>query len=69
MSNVRKIVEQAILANESTKEPQSCHAGQDGDCNWSKCPQLRDNEPHTTGRHCPIDDGERHWVPDAKEKP
>lgn len=32
-----------------------CKAGQDGDCNHPLCPQIRDNEPETTGRHCPID--------------
>lgn len=32
-----------------------CHAAKDGDCNWVDCPQLRDNEPHATGRHCPLD--------------
>lgn len=33
-----------------------CRAGSDGDCAWVKCPQLRDNEPATTGRHCPMDE-------------
>ena len=32
-----------------------CHSGRDGDCVWSECPQLRDNEPEKTGRHCPHD--------------
>lgn len=32
-----------------------CQAGRDGECNWSHCPQIRDNEPHATGRHCPRD--------------
>lgn len=33
-----------------------CHAARsDGECIWAKCPQLRDNEPATTGRHCPLD--------------
>lgn len=32
-----------------------CHSGKDGDCIWAHCPQNRDNEPHATGRHCPID--------------
>lgn len=32
-----------------------CHAGQDGECLWADCPQLRDCEPATTGRHCPLD--------------
>lgn len=33
----------------------ACRAGRDGECNWAKCPQLRDGEPAGTGRHCPID--------------
>lgn len=32
-----------------------CHSGQDGDCGWKHCPQIRDKEPETTGRHCPLD--------------
>lgn len=32
-----------------------CAASQDGECNHAKCPQLRDNEPATSGRHCPLD--------------
>ena len=36
--------------------PTRCQSGRDGDCNWAACPQLRDNEPATTGRHCPLDD-------------
>ena len=36
-----------------------CHAGKDGDCCWEKCPQIRDDEPKKTGRHCPLDDGRR----------
>lgn len=38
--------------------PARCQSGRDGDCNWSACPQLRDNEPAATRRHCPLDDGE-----------
>jgi hypothetical protein len=34
-----------------------CRACSDGECFWSECPQLRDNEPHATGRHCPLDIG------------
>lgn len=36
-------------------EGDHCHAGQDGECNWPGCPQLRDGEPKATGRHCPLD--------------
>lgn len=32
-----------------------CHAGRDGDCTWRDCPQLRDDEPVRSGRHCPLD--------------
>lgn len=37
--------------------PERCHGARDGDCNWKKCPQLRDDEPKATGRHCPLDTG------------
>lgn len=33
-----------------------CHSGQDGECTWKHCPQLRDGEPEKSGRHCPLDD-------------
>lgn len=32
----------------------TCRSGQDGECNWSECPQARDGEPAKTGRHCPL---------------
>jgi hypothetical protein len=32
-----------------------CAAGRDGECSHVQCPQLRDNEPRATGRHCPLD--------------
>jgi hypothetical protein len=32
-----------------------CRANRDGDCTWQACPQLRDDEPRQTGRHCPLD--------------
>lgn len=37
------------------KPLQRCAAGRDGDCTHPDCPQLRDNEPKATGRHCPLD--------------
>ncbi|WP_167668406.1 hypothetical protein [Roseomonas gilardii] len=40
------------------KAPQHCHGGRDGECNWKRCPQIRDNEPEATGRHCPLDTGD-----------
>lgn len=36
-----------------------CHADPQGECNWLQCPQLRDCEPITTGRACPLDQSER----------
>lgn len=32
-----------------------CQSNNDGECDWAHCPQLRDGEPHKSGRHCPID--------------
>jgi hypothetical protein len=32
-----------------------CQADDDGYCDWSECPQLRDGEPACSGRHCPLD--------------
>lgn len=31
-----------------------CHAGTDGDCYWSECPQIKDGEPRKSGRSCPL---------------
>lgn len=36
-----------------------CHADCDGECDWSECPQIRDGEPHKSGRHCPLDAEDR----------
>lgn len=33
----------------------ACRANEDGECSWTECPQLRDNEPTTSRRHCPRD--------------
>lgn len=32
-----------------------CQSDDDGHCTWTHCPQLRDNEPATSHRHCPLD--------------
>ncbi len=32
-----------------------CMADDDDWCNWEECPQLRDDEPKRSGRHCPRD--------------
>lgn len=39
-------------------QPKRCAADRDGDCSSAACPQLRDGEPHASGRHCPLDRGE-----------
>jgi hypothetical protein len=46
-----------------------CHAGKDGDCLWEKCPQLRDNEPRLSGRHCPLAQTWRKVYVPSLEKP
>lgn len=44
-----------LLTGKSEKPLERCAAGRDGECHHKDCPQLRDNEPMATGRHCPID--------------
>ena len=34
-----------------------CAAARDGECHHKLCPQIRDREPETSGRHCPLDQG------------
>lgn len=36
-------------------QPRTCRSHSDGECFWEGCPQLQDNEPHKSGRHCPLD--------------
>ena len=46
------------LANErpwDRRQQRGCRSDDDGHCTWADCPQIRDNEPHATGRHCPLD--------------
>ena len=53
----------ATTASHNTKPAalSRCAAGRDGECGHAQCPQLRDDEPHTTGRHCPLEsEGGRH---------
>lgn len=40
----------------ATSTPRTCWADRDGECTHAGCPQLRDNEPAASGRHCPLDD-------------
>ena len=35
-----------------------CAAGKDGECYHRQCPQIRDNEPEHSSRHCPLDNGD-----------
>ena len=39
-----------------------CQAGMDGECNHPNCPQNRDDEPHKSGRSCPLP----HWSDDEE---
>lgn len=39
----------------SSRSMTRCQADDDGHCTFMYCPQLRDKEPVTTGRHCPWD--------------
>ncbi|MGE4866854.1 hypothetical protein, partial [Yersinia enterocolitica] len=45
-----------IMRPQFEKPLERCAAARDGECSHKDCPQLRDNEPMATGRHCPIDD-------------
>lgn len=53
----RKKIEQLSTLPDSS----NCHADRDGECSWDKCPQLRDNEPPDSGRHCPLDVRDPEW--------
>ena len=44
----------AVVAT-AAKPLKRCAASSDGECGHAQCPQLRDNEPAATGRHCPLD--------------
>lgn len=44
-----------------------CFAASDGECGWQGCPQIRDNEPQNSGRHCPYDHWCRYCGKDQKE--
>ncbi len=39
-----------------------CQSGSDGECNHPGCPQIKDHEPHRTGRSCPLP----HWTDDEE---
>lgn len=48
---------EGVVMRPPFKKPlEHCAAARDGKCSHKDCPQLRDNEPMATGRHCPIDD-------------
>ncbi|HDL7013678.1 TPA: hypothetical protein PXM26_002012 [Yersinia enterocolitica] len=44
-----------VMRPQFEKPLERCAAARDGECHHKDCPQLRDNEPVATGRHCPID--------------
>lgn len=44
-----------IMRPQFEKPLEHCAAARDGECSHKDCPQIRDNEPMATGRHCPID--------------
>lgn len=44
-----------VTPKKAPKPLKRCAANRDGDCAHADCPQLRDNEPVATGRHCPLD--------------
>ena len=47
--------EMAELRDSNHNDHGKCRANKEGDCVYSKCPQLRDGEPVRSNRHCPID--------------
>lgn len=52
------LVEEVRMANATQVQDaplEHCAAGKDGECYHRKCPQIRDNEPEKSGRHCPLD--------------
>lgn len=58
-TTIGKLATEHILGNMVQHDhPERCHGASDGECSWVRCPQLRDNEPAKTGRHCPLDNRE-----------
>lgn len=45
----------SILSVNVNENKEHCHAQRDGDCSWGLCPQTKDKEPESSGRHCPLD--------------
>ena len=39
----------------NTRTVTRCQADDDDECDYDRCPQLRDGEPAKSGRHCPLD--------------
>lgn len=52
---VLRIESEFSMTDKTQTTEEWCHGGRDGECIWRKCPQLRDDEPRATGRHCPLD--------------
>jgi hypothetical protein len=55
-SNQKGEADKRTSSEEGAAKPlKRCASGRDGECGHAQCPQLRDNEPAATGRHCPLD--------------
>ena len=56
LSNSATLLQQQAteLAARTLTAVEICHSHTDGECHWEQCPQLRDGEPATTGRSCPL---------------
>lgn len=55
--NASEYTQQCLLTQPQKVEPLEsayCHADTKGNCNWSECPQIKDNEPERSGRVCPL---------------
>lgn len=53
--SLRRGEAQAIRAEQQRRTGTPvCQSDGDGDCVWELCPQLRDNEPATSRRSCPL---------------
>ena len=54
-ARIERLNAEALAAQSKGDVLAGCAAGKDGDCTHAQCPQLRDNEPQASGRHCPLD--------------
>lgn len=55
VSSSRQIdLKNSIAEIKAEQQITKCMSDRDGDCYHAQCPQLKDNEPKTTGRNCPL---------------